>query len=66
MPPPKDACDDDVEQQRENIFHTRLAINNKVCSMIFDGESCTNVASTTFVGKLNLSTLKHPKPYKMQ
>ena len=28
---------DDVEQQRDNIFHTRFHINNKVCSMITDG-----------------------------
>jgi hypothetical protein len=26
-----------MEQQRENIFHTRCHINNKVCSMIIDG-----------------------------
>ena len=89
MPPPKDACDDDVEypvkgkslvarhalsaqvkeddmeQQRENIFHTRCHIDNKVCSMIIDWGSCTNVASTTLVEKLNLPTLKHPRPYKL-
>ena len=56
--------EDDVEQQRENIFHTRCHINNKVCSMIIDGGSCTNVASTSLVEKLNLPTLKHPRPYK--
>ena len=37
--------ENDMEQQRENIFHTRCHINNKVCSMIIDGGSCTNVAS---------------------
>ena len=58
--------EDDLEQQRENIFHTRCYINNKVCSMIIDGRSCTNVASTTLIGKLNLPTLKHPRPYKLQ
>ena len=26
-----------MEQQRENIFHTRCHINNKVCSIIIDG-----------------------------
>jgi hypothetical protein len=57
---------DDVEQQRENIFHTRCHVNNKVCSMIIDGGSCTNVASTTLVEKLNLPTLKHSRPYKLQ
>ena len=57
--------EDDMEQQRENIFHTRCHINNKVCSIIIDGGSCTNVTSTTLVEKLNLPTLKHPRPYKL-
>ena len=55
-----------MEQQRENIFYTRCHINNKVCSVIIDGGSCNNVASTTLVEKLNLPTLKHPRPYKLQ
>jgi hypothetical protein len=38
----------DVEQQRENIFQTRCLINDKVCSMIIDSGSCTNVASVSF------------------
>ena len=57
--------EDDMEQQRENIFHTRCHINNKVCSMIIDGGSCTNVAGTTLVEKLNLPTFKHLRPYKL-
>jgi hypothetical protein len=36
---------EDVDQQRENIFHTRCHIQNKLCSMIIDGGSCANVAS---------------------
>ena len=35
---------DETDQQKENIFHTRCNVN-KVCSMIIDGGSCTNVAS---------------------
>jgi hypothetical protein len=35
--------EDDVEKQGENIFHTRCLINDKVCSMIIDSGSCTNV-----------------------
>ncbi|PKI50200.1 hypothetical protein CRG98_029409, partial [Punica granatum] len=54
------------EVQRENIFHTRCYIKDKVCSVIIDGGSCTNVASTTMVEKLGLPMLKHPKPYKLQ
>ena len=34
--------------------------------MIIDGGSCTNVASTILVEKLNLLTLKHSRPYNLQ
>ncbi|KAL2460758.1 reverse transcriptase [Abeliophyllum distichum] len=51
--------------KKENIFHTRCYVDNKVCSMIIDGKCCTNVASTTLVEKLGLFILKHPRPYKL-
>ncbi|CAA7047704.1 unnamed protein product [Microthlaspi erraticum] len=38
----------------------------KVCSLIIDGGSCTNVASEAMVEKLGLVTQKHPKPYQLQ
>jgi hypothetical protein len=34
--------------------------------VIIDNESCTNVANTTHVKKLNLNNIKHGKPYKLQ
>jgi hypothetical protein len=37
-----------------------------VCSVIIDGGSCTNVASTVMVEKLGLPMVKHPRPYKLQ
>ncbi|GJV75635.1 transposon ty3-I gag-pol polyprotein [Tanacetum coccineum] len=40
--------------------------SQKVCSMIIDGGSCTNVASQTLVTKLNLPTQPHPSPYVVQ
>ncbi|XP_024010649.1 uncharacterized protein LOC112086107 [Eutrema salsugineum] len=52
--------------QRENIFHTRCTVHNKVCSLIIDGGSCTNVASKTMVVKLGLKTSKHPRPYRLR
>ena len=52
--------------QRENIFHTRCHIKDRVSSMIIDRGSRTNVASTELVEKLSLPTFKHPKPYKLQ
>ncbi|XP_042444031.1 uncharacterized protein LOC122029149, partial [Zingiber officinale] len=54
------------EDQRENIFHSRCLIQGKTCSMIIDGGSCTNVASTRLVTKLNLKTTPHARPYKLQ
>ena len=57
---------EDDKMQRDNIFHTRCHVQNKVCSVIIDGGSCTNVASTTMVEKLGMATCKHPRPYKLQ
>jgi len=54
------------ESQRENIFHTRCLINNKLYALIVDGGSCTNVASTRVVDKLGLTTISHTKTYKLQ
>ena len=54
------------ETQRENIFHTRCLVNNKLCSMIIDEGSCANVASTRVVEKLGLPNISHTTPYKLQ
>ncbi|XP_071933206.1 uncharacterized protein [Coffea arabica] len=54
------------EFQRDNIFYTRCHVTNKVCSLVIDPGSCTNVASALMVEKLNLPTSKHPRPYKLQ
>jgi hypothetical protein len=58
--------EDDADQQRENIFHTRCHIRNKVCTMIIDGGSCANVDSDTLVMKLNMSCIKYHRPYRLQ
>ena len=57
---------EDGSAQRENLFYARCQIKDKVCSLIIDGGSCTNVASTTLVEKLGLPLIKHPRPYKLQ
>ena len=57
---------EDISVQRENIFYTHFLIMNKVCSLIINSGSCTNVASLLMVEKLGLSTNKHPKPYRLQ
>ncbi|KAF8083326.1 hypothetical protein N665_0781s0004 [Sinapis alba] len=55
---PEETC------QCENIFHTRCYIKGKVCSLIIVGGS--NAASEVLVQKLQLETIPHPKPYKLQ
>jgi hypothetical protein len=57
---------EEESNQRENLFHTWCFVNNKVCSVIIDEGSCTNVANTYLVEKLALTTLKHPHPYRLQ
>ncbi|KAJ9536634.1 hypothetical protein OSB04_un000183, partial [Centaurea solstitialis] len=56
----------DETQHRENIFHTQCLVQGTVCVLIIDGGSCANVVSNEVVEKLNLHTLKHPQPYKLQ
>lgn len=55
----------DETAQRENIFHTKCAIQNKVCNLIIDGGSCANVARDYMVTKLGLLRTKYPHPYKL-
>ena len=57
--------DDGDAEQHEHIFHTRCHVKGKVCTLIIDSGSCTNVASSLMVEKLNLQTMKHPKLYKL-
>ena len=57
---------EDDEVQRENIFRTRCHVQNKVCNVIIDGGSCTNVTSTTLVEKLGMLISKNSRPYKLQ
>nr|XP_027118642.1 uncharacterized protein LOC113735866 [Coffea arabica] len=54
------------ELQRENIFYSRCHINNKVCNLVIDPGSCTNVASALMVERLNLPITEHSRPYKIQ
>ncbi|XP_074284012.1 uncharacterized protein LOC141608569 [Silene latifolia] len=51
--------------QREQLFHTKCQVGDKWCSVIIDGGSCTNVASSEMVSKLGLSTSEHPSPYSL-
>ena len=54
-----------LNDQRENIFHTRCEVLKNICSSIIDSGSCCNCCSTRLVEKLNLTLLPHPKSYKL-
>ena len=48
--------------QRKTIFHFRCTIQDKVCNLIIDRGSNTNVASTVLIEKLRIPTISYPKP----
>ena len=53
---------EDEQLQRDNLFYTRCKVSDKICSLIIDGGSCTNVASLLMVESLGLPTTRHPHP----
>ena len=53
------------EIQCENIFHTRCLTHNKTYNVIIYGGSYANMANNILMKKLNLSTLKHLRPYNL-
>ncbi|RDX60733.1 hypothetical protein CR513_61102, partial [Mucuna pruriens] len=76
MPPLEDCSDMEVAELVDGVvLDTRRALSikpkedgdveqRKVCNIILDEGSCTNVVSTILVEKINLQTIKHPRPYK--
>jgi len=57
---------DGLEDQKENMFHTRFRVQNKIYNLIIDGGNCTNITSIELIKKLNLHTTKHHILYKLQ
>ena len=53
-------------EQRENLFHSRCLVSEKVSSLIIDGGSCTNVASESLVRKLGLVPKPIPRPFRLE
>ncbi|XP_038888883.1 uncharacterized protein LOC120078660 [Benincasa hispida] len=58
--------ENDVEDQRDNIFHTRCLVNKTPCSLVIYNRSCTNVVGIFIIKQLQIPTQHHPKPYKLQ
>lgn len=50
---------------RQQIFQTRATCFGKICSMIIDTGSCTNVISSDTVRQLGLKVEPHPEPYDL-
>ena len=40
--------------------------HGKICYLIIDRGSCTNVGSQRLIEKIALKTSSHPRPYKLQ
>jgi hypothetical protein len=51
--------------QRSNIFKSECRIKEKVCKLIIDGGSFTNVINSNVVDALSLSTWWIPMPHYM-
>nr|KYP69837.1 hypothetical protein KK1_009043 [Cajanus cajan] len=54
------------QSQRDNLFHSRCKIFKKTCSLIVDSGSCNNFVIQRLVDKFHLTTIAHPKSYKLQ
>ena len=42
------------DEQSENIFHSGCMVHGKVCFMVANGGSCTNIVSLSMIEKLCL------------
>ncbi|CAA7031690.1 unnamed protein product [Microthlaspi erraticum] len=50
---------------RSTLFRSTCTINGKICKLIIDSGSCTNVIAKDAVVKLGLKTTPHPSPYPL-
>lgn len=50
---------------RSNLFRSTCTINGRVCKLIIDFGSCTNVMSHDAAQKLGLTVTPHPSPYPL-
>jgi hypothetical protein len=50
--------------QRSRLFRMACTAKDRKCKVIIDSGSTDNLVSTEMVEKLELTTTKHPSPYK--
>ena len=62
----QDGTASNVKGQRSNIFQSECTIHDKICKLIIDGGSFTDVISSDVVHALSLSTWRLPTPRYMQ
>ena len=53
------------ESWKRELFHTQCTSHGKVCLVIVDSRSCTNVILEEMTTKFGLKIERHPKPYKL-
>ena len=51
--------------QQDNLFHSKVLVQDRGCAVTIDQWSSINVVSLEMVEKLNLPTTLHPQPYTM-
>jgi hypothetical protein len=51
--------------QRNNLFRTTCKTKDRVCKVIVDSGSTSNIVSIEMVEKMELETIAHPSPYKV-
>ena len=56
---------EEKDWQGTSISRTRVACQGRLCTLIIDGGSCSNLASEELVEKFNLKTEDHPNPYQI-
>ncbi|KAJ9698825.1 hypothetical protein PVL29_007754 [Vitis rotundifolia] len=56
---------EEEDWRRTSIFQTHVACQGRLCTLIIDGGSCSNLASKELVEKLNLKTEDHPNPHQI-
>ena len=56
---------EEEDWQGTSISRTRVACQGRLCTLIIDGGSCSNLASEELVEKFNLKTEDHPNHYQI-
>ena len=51
--------------QRDNLFHSKVLVQDRGCAVTIDHWSSINAISLEMVEKLNLPTTLHPQPYTL-